>query len=607
MNKMKKMLTLLLILSMIVSGFAVFSFAEDTNDEVSGNITEDTEAIAEEAESDVQPEEPAVFDDNDQVPAADETADEADAEEAVTEEITVDEELPEEVEELLESKGVRPARILSHSQIASNTTLGINGTVDARLTAAGYRTILVLGIDNGRRADIQLLLVLKKNKNGGYDGKVFSIPRDTYVEILDANNQAYVTNGNDRRYARVNIAYQQGGTLIAMKTLNRNFDLNIKECIAVDWQCAADMITALNKTAEGTITNKSMLEEINDYIRAGKHTTAVSAPAKYPAKVALLGWQAVEYLRVRKYSNGSTIIREARNRTMFRYLFGVAKRKSPDQRKKVLYELTDELDTNMGEDSLAEIDSISAVNDAGSYPTKTKTLFDPAGRHTVRVPNTLATNVKTLHKKIYPGVKYGISSTVNSISKQIVKRSKKVLKKKGSLAYASVSAGSAVTYNGKAQNPNLSLTVSGYKLYEKQDYTISVKNNVNVGKATYTLKGQGAYAGSSKSGSFVINPIGTSLESLTAGKKSFTVNWKAQTEKMSSSYVTGYQIQYSLNSSFKKGNKSATVKGYSKTAATVKKLKSKKTYYVRIRTYMKVGKKKTYYSGWSEAQKVVTN
>ncbi len=608
MNKMKKMFTLLLILSMIVSGFAVFSFAEDTNEEAAEDAIEVTDEITEEAETDEQQDPSAVIEDEEQAPAADEeqalAADEetaADEGEAAEE----DEELQEELTDFLASKGVRPKNILRASKIASNSALGINNTVDTNLTNAGYRCILILGVDNGRRADIQLVLVLKKNSSGGYDGKVFSVPRDAYVEVLDANNKPYTTNGINRQFARINIAYQQGGTLIAMKTLNRNFDLNIKECIAVDWQCAADMITALNKTAEGTITNASMLNAINEKIKAAKHTTPVASPGKYPGKVALLGWQAVEYLRVRKYTKGSTLVREARNRTMFRYLFSIAKRKTLDQRKKVLYQLAGELDTNMGEDSLALVDSITAINDSGSYPTKAKTYFDPAGRHDVRVPNTLAANVKTLHKKVFPGVKYSPSSTVNSISKSIVTRSKKFLKKSGSLKYASVSVGN-VTWNGKAQSPDLTITVSGVDLYEKQDYTITLKNNTNVGKATFTLKGQGAYAGSSKSGSFVINPLGTTLESLTAGTKSFTVNWKAQPEKMSKNYVTGYQIQYSTSSTFKSGNKTAKVKGYSKTATTVKKLKAKKTYYVRIRTYMKVGKK-TYYSAWSGAKQVVTN
>ncbi len=41
------------------------------------------------------------------------------------------------------------------------------------------------------------------------------------------------------------------------------------------------------------------------------------------------------------------------------------------------------------------------------------------------------------------------------------------------------------------------------------------------------------------------------------------------------------------------------------TKLTIKGLKAKKKYYVRIRTYKKVGKKK-YYSQWSKVKKITT-
>ncbi|MBR1993144.1 MAG: hypothetical protein IJ988_02365, partial [Firmicutes bacterium] len=53
------------------------------------------------------------------------------------------------------------------------------------------------------------------------------------------------------------------------------------------------------------------------------------------------------------------------------------------------------------------------------------------------------------------------------------------------------------------------------------------------------------------------------------------------------------------------GAKTVTVKGYSKTSKTIKKLKAKTNYYVQIRTYKTV-KGVKYYSGWSKAKKVKT-
>ena len=97
---------------------------------------------------------------------------------------------------------------------------------------------------------------------------------------------------------------------------------------------------------------------------------------------------------------------------------------------------------------------------------------------------------------------------------------------------------------------------------------------------------------------------GTKIKKLKKGKKSFTVKWKAVKTPVGALYVDGYQIQYSLKKNFKKA-KTITVKGYGKSSYTVKKLKKKKKYYVRIRTYAKVGRN-TYYSGWSGKKKVKT-
>lgn len=67
-------------------------------------------------------------------------------------------------------------------------------------------------------------------------------------------------------------------------------------------------------------------------------------------------------------------------------------------------------------------------------------------------------------------------------------------------------------------------------------------------------------------------------------KKSMTVKWKKAAN------ATGYQVQYATTKKFKKA-KSVTVKTRSK---KIKGLKSKKTYYVRVRAYAKNGSKKTY-------------
>lgn len=93
-----------------------------------------------------------------------------------------------------------------------------------------------------------------------------------------------------------------------------------------------------------------------------------------------------------------------------------------------------------------------------------------------------------------------------------------------------------------------------------------------------------------------LTPQKTNLKKLKAVKKAFNVSW---TKKA----YSGYQIRYSLKSSMK----SATYKNVSasKTSLKVKKLKTRKKYYVQIRTYKTVDGKKCY-STWSSAKKVKT-
>lgn len=90
----------------------------------------------------------------------------------------------------------------------------------------------------------------------------------------------------------------------------------------------------------------------------------------------------------------------------------------------------------------------------------------------------------------------------------------------------------------------------------------------------------------------------TTLKSAKNAKgKKLVVKWKKNTAG------NGYQIQYSTSKKFAKGNKTKTISKNKTTSYTIKKLKKKKTYYVRIRTYKKVSEK-TYYSEWSSVKKV---
>lgn len=157
-------------------------------------------------------------------------------------------------------------------------------------------------------------------------------------------------------------------------------------------------------------------------------------------------------------------------------------------------------------------------------------------------------------------------------------------------------------YNGKVLKPSITITDSNGKKLSGSSYQIIYKNpGKNVGTYQVQINFRGNYTGS-KTINYQILPKGCSLKSVKAKKKSFTANWKKLSTKMASKRISGYQIQYSEKPNFSKA-KMKNVSGYKKTSLTVKKLKAKRKYYVRIRTMLKTGGK-TYYSNWSTAKKV---
>ena len=97
----------------------------------------------------------------------------------------------------------------------------------------------------------------------------------------------------------------------------------------------------------------------------------------------------------------------------------------------------------------------------------------------------------------------------------------------------------------------------------------------------------------------VSKPKKTKIKKVKAAKKALAVTWN----KVSG--VKGYQVQVATDKKFKKNKKTVTIKKQKTTKTTVKKLKAKKKYYVRVRTYKTVKGKKVY-SSWSSVKSVKT-
>lgn len=155
------------------------------------------------------------------------------------------------------------------------------------------------------------------------------------------------------------------------------------------------------------------------------------------------------------------------------------------------------------------------------------------------------------------------------------------------------------TYNGKAQKPSVSVKDASGKKIASSNYKVTYASGCkNVGSYTVKITFRGNYTGTIYQ-KFTINPKGSTISSLSARSGAFTVKWKKQSVQ-----TTGYQIQYSVRSSFKNA-KTVTVSSAKTVSRTISRLGKKKKYYVRIRTYKISGKTK-YYSAWSKAKSVKT-
>ena len=125
------------------------------------------------------------------------------------------------------------------------------------------------------------------------------------------------------------------------------------------------------------------------------------------------------------------------------------------------------------------------------------------------------------------------------------------------------------------------------------------KANTNGTKYVYKVAAKASTGDSTLSKSVTVYRVARpAISSVTNSAASrMTVKWGKNPK------ATGYQIQYSLSSSFASGNKTATITAASTVSKVIGSLTKGKTYYLRIRTYKTVGSTK-YWSTWSAAKSV---
>lgn len=273
--------------------------------------------------------------------------------------------------------------------------------------------ILLVGIDTRdtsltsglQQGDVQIILSINKDTGSI---KLTSLLRDMYVTI-----PGYVNKN------RINVSYARGGGQLAMRTVNKNFEMNIQNYVTINFYGLASIIDAIGGV--DIDLTKTEAGAINTYLR--KH------PPKYDntdgsQRVALEkkdgvqhldGVQAVMYARLRKIDNDFG--RTARQRHLLELLLEkVMQDMSLDKMMTLIETCVPYVSTNMNPSTMVELGMTVLSSDIISRAKSGEELLE---QH--RVPmdgcysykdingasviylstNNLKKNVQSIHEFIY--------------------------------------------------------------------------------------------------------------------------------------------------------------------------------------------------------------
>ena len=287
--------------------------------------------------------------------------------------------------------------------------LGISTNAEQNLT--GYRNIALFGVDSrdnnlerGNRSDC---IIIASINNETKDVKLISVYRDTYVQI-DGFGLDKITH-----------AYSYGSAQLAISTLNKNLDLNIKEFVTVNFDAVAEAVDALGGIDINIETQEEM-KYLNSYIaETSKVTGITSKNLTQTGKQTLDGVQAVAYSRIR-YTEGGDYKRAERMRTVIQAMVEKIKTKSIGEINNFIDTVLPKVKTNIGAGEMLSLipDMLNyKITESIGWPYETKgiTLDRWYG-----VPVTLENNVTRLHQEAFGETDYQVSEEIKTISDQII-------------------------------------------------------------------------------------------------------------------------------------------------------------------------------------------
>ena len=271
--------------------------------------------------------------------------------------------------------------------------LNVSSQVEQNL--ADYRNIAIFGIDSredtysrGNRSDC---IIIASINNKTKEVKLVSVYRDTYVQIEG--------HGLDK----ITHAYSFGEAPLAIKTLNTNLDLNVKEFVTVNFDSVKEIIDNI-----GGISMQITDEEVS-------HIPGITKAGTYN----LTGEQALAYARIR-HATGGDYKRTERMRDVLTAVVNKVKTFNISQLNTFVDKTLPRVYTNItASDIFSLLPSVASykITDSIGWPYETKGITMDRW---YGIPITLESNVIQLHNKVFDEQDYTPSETIKKISNDIV-------------------------------------------------------------------------------------------------------------------------------------------------------------------------------------------
>ena len=294
----------------------------------------------------------------------------------------------------------------------------------------GYMMLALFGLDNresedysGGNSDVIMVARIDKDTK---EVRLVSVYRDTFLKMADLDDPS--------AYSKANAAYAIGGATQAVRMLNTNLDLDIKEYVSFDFSAVAEAVDILGGV-EVEITDEECMHLNNYCVETSEVVEKEYEPLPGAGTYNLNGVQAVSFGRIR-YTAGDDFKRTERQRLVLNKMIEKALASDIGTINSLIDAVFPKVKT-----SLTKTEILSLAADAFSYRMGEMSGFpfeigssevDVAYQRLKQdcvIPRDLAMNVKKLHEFFYGDAAYNVTESVQGISDEIVYRSGVTAKK----------------------------------------------------------------------------------------------------------------------------------------------------------------------------------